>query len=89
MTDMLYVMCGEIVKLPSETLGSVRWTVYDAASFVVGSYDETGVRYMEVNTDAVEHIGEGYALFSQSGNYIAVAVSDDGTKHYYMLAVKN
>ena len=83
------VMCGEIVKLPSETLGSVRWTVYDAASFVVGSYDETGVRYMEVNTDAVEHIGEGYALFSQSGNYIAVALSDDGTKRYYMLAVKN
>ena len=83
------VTVGEVVELPSEMSGFVRWTVYDAESFVIGSYDKTGVRLMEVNTDAVEHIGEGYAQFSQSGNYIAVALSDDGTKHYYMLVVKN
>ena len=83
------VTVGEVVELPSEMSGFVRWTVYDAESFVIGSYDETGVRLMEVKTDAVEYTGKGNVQFRQPGNYIAAAFSDDGTKNYYMLVAKN
>ena len=81
-------MVGETIKLPAETLGSAQWTVYDAESFTIGSYNQTGVRFMEIKTDAVEHIGENHVRFRHSGNYIAVALADDGTKHYHIFAVK-
>ena len=82
------VAVGEIVKLPSGTLGTGGWTVYDANSFVFGAYDENGIRMMQIMTDDVEHKGEDVVMFGRAGNFIAVHVLDDGTKVYYMYTVK-
>ena len=82
------VAVGEIVKLPSGTLGTGGWTVYDANSFVIGAYNENGIRMMQIMTDDVEHKGEDVVMFGRAGNFIAVHVLDDGTKVYYMYTVK-
>lgn len=82
------VAVGEIVKLPSGTLGTGGWTVYDANTFVIGAYEENGIRMMQIMTEDVEHKGEDVVVFGRAGNFIAVHVLDDGTKVYYMYTVK-
>lgn len=77
------VKVKECVQLPLPSSESGQWTVYDAESFVIGAYDENRLRTMQIKTDNVI-LGEHCLQFSQAGNYIAVHVTSNGTKHYYM-----
>ena len=79
---------GDIVKLPAVSENPVHWTIYDAEIFSIGSYDETGYRKMYLVQDSVELMDNNFVRYTNVGNYIAVAVEEDGTKNYFITSVQ-
>lgn len=82
------VKAGRSVRLPRIADKPVQWTIYNADSFSIGPYDETGCRQMQIDTGGVIMTKNGRIRCEKPGNFIAAALTGDGTRHFFMLDVR-
>ena len=82
------VKTGTRVKLPRVAGNSPLWTIYNADMFSIGPYDETGLRKMQIDTDGIIMLDSNHVYCEKSGNYIAVALKKDGSRHFFMLSAR-
>lgn len=80
---------GESVVLKPSLPGPVKWFAYDTTGNSVGAYKEDGLRDYVTAHEHAHIMPDGTLQCHNSGDTIAVALYEDGTKEFYMIKTIN